>query len=106
MFFFYSNQNIAGFRACSALLAAISDYQYSLRAWRKDVYELFLDSDFFQMDILSFRFWRTIIDRLITYDSSVFKDLMQKIALSQSGAINIFANREQVSMGTEICFCL
>jgi len=48
------------------------------------------------MDLLSFRFWRTIIDRLITYDNSVFKDLMQKIVLSQSGAINIFANREQV----------
>ena len=48
------------------------------------------------MDSLSLSFWRIIIDRLITYDNSVFKDLMQKIALSQSGAINIFANREQV----------
>ena len=95
-FLIYSNQNIAGYRACSALLAGISDYQYTLRAWRKDVYELFLESDFFQMDLLSFRFWRIIVDRLITYDNTVFKDLMQKIVLSQSGAINIFANREQV----------
>ena len=95
--FIYSNQNMTGYRASSALLAAISDYQYTLRAWRRDVYELFLDNDFFQMDLLSFRFWRIILDRLVTYDASVFKDLMQKIVLSQSGAINIFANREQVS---------
>lgn len=93
---FFSHQNVAGFRACSALLAAISDYQYTLRAWRKDVYELFLDSEFFQMDLLSFSFWKAIIDHLITYDNTVFKDLMQRISLSQSGAINIFANREQV----------
>ena len=91
----HSQQNCAGYRACSALLAAISDYQYTLRAWRKDVYELFLDNDFFQIDILSFSFWRSIIDHLITYDNTVFKDLMQRISLSQSGAINIFANREQ-----------
>ena len=96
----HSTQNLPGYRACSALLSAVSDFQYTLRAWRKDVYELFLDSDFFQMDLVSLRFWRTIIDRLITYDNTVFKDLMQKIALSQSGAINIFANREQVRFFT------
>lgn len=91
----HSTQNMTGYRACSALLAAISDYQYTLRAWRKDVYELFLDNDFFQMDTHSFTFWKTTVDRLITYDNTVFKDLMTKISLSQSGAINIFANREQ-----------
>jgi len=91
----HSHQNIAGYRACSALLAAISDYQYTLRAWKKDGYELFLDTEYFNMDKLSFSFWKTITDRLITYDPTIFKDLMQKIALSQSGAINIFANREQ-----------
>ncbi|XP_065649698.1 protein dopey-1 isoform X2 [Hydra vulgaris] len=91
----HSQQNVPGYRACSALLAAVCDYQYTLRAWKKDVYELFLEAEFFHMDLISLEFWRTIIDRLITYDSTMFKDLMQKIALSQSGAINIFANREQ-----------
>ena len=63
------------------------------------MYELFLDSEFFYFDLLSLSCWRTVIDRLITYDPTIFKDLMQKIVVSQSGAINIFANREQVRSG-------
>eukprot|EP00794_Sanderia_malayensis_P000522 gene522-1172_t len=91
----HSPQNTTSFRACSALLCAITDYQYTLRAWKKDVYELFLENDFFKLDLLALTYWKSIIDRLMTYDNATFKDLMSRINLSQSGAINIFANREQ-----------
>lgn len=90
-----SSQNTASFRVCSGLLSAVTDYQYTLRSWKKDVYELFLDNDFFKLDLLSLQYWRSIIDRLMTYDNATFKDLMTRINLTQSGAINIFANREQ-----------
>lgn len=92
---FFSVQNSTNFRASSALLASLTDYQYTLRSWKKDVYDLFLESDFFKMDHVSLRFWRYIIDHLMTYDSATFRDLMTRINMSQSGAINIFANREQ-----------
>ena len=47
------------------------------------------------MDHVSLRFWRCIIDHLLTYDSTTFRDLVARINMTQSGAINIFANREQ-----------
>ncbi|XP_065057535.1 protein dopey-1-like isoform X2 [Rhopilema esculentum] len=91
----HSNQNVTSFRGSSALLASITDFQYTLRSWKKDVYELFLDPGFFKMDLLSLQYWRSIIDRLMTYDVATFRDLMARINLTQSGTINIFANREQ-----------
>ena len=64
------------------------------------MYDLFLDTDFFRLDPLCMQFWKAIIDHLMTYDNTTFKDLMTRITMSQSGAINIFANREQVTLFT------
>ena len=85
------------FRACSALLASLSGYQYTRRAWKKDVIELLMDTCFFQMDITCMESWCAIIDNLMTQDNTSFRDLMARVAaFSQSTSINIFANREQV----------
>lgn len=92
-----SLHNVSSFRACCNLLASLSGYQYTRRAWKKEVMELLLDPNFFQMDISCIGSWRTIIDNLMTQDNTSFKELMTRVAgLSQSASINIFANREQV----------
>lgn len=92
-----SPHNVPSFRACCNLLASLSGYQYTRRAWKKEVMELLLDPNFFQMDISCIGSWRTIIDNLMTQDNTSFKELMTRVAgLSQSASINIFANREQV----------
>ncbi|EDO38329.1 predicted protein, partial [Nematostella vectensis] len=89
-------RNVPNFRACCALVSALSGYQYMRRAWRKEVMEQVLDPVFFQMDITCIASWRTIIDNLMTQDRTSFKDLMAKVAgFGQSAAINIFANKEQ-----------
>lgn len=95
--FHLSPHNVPSFRACCNLLASLSGYQYTRRAWKKEVMELLLDPSFFQMDITCIGSWRTIIDNLMTQDNTSFKELMTRVAgLSQSASINIFANREQV----------
>ena len=95
--YIFSPHNVPSFRACCSLLASLSGYQYTRRAWKKDVMELLLDPSFFQMDISCIGSWRTIIDNLMTQDNTSFKELMARVAgLSQSASINIFANREQV----------
>jgi len=92
----HSPHNVPSFRACCNLLASLSGYQYTRRAWKKEVMELLLDPNFFQMDISCIGSWRTIIDNLMTQDNTSFKELMTRVAgLSQSASINIFANREQ-----------
>ena len=94
------------FRACCNLLASLSGYQYTRRAWKKEVMELLLDPNFFQMDISCIGSWRTIIDNLMTQDNTSFKELMTRVAgLSQSASINIFANREQVHCTLLMPFC-
>ena len=95
--FVFSPHNVPSFRACCSLLASLSGYQYTRRAWKKDVMELLLDLNFFQMDITCIGSWRTIIDNLMTQDNTSFKELMTTVAgLSKSASISIFANREQV----------
>lgn len=94
---YFSPHNVPSFRACCNLLASLSGYQYTRRAWKKEVLELLLDPNFFQMDITCIGSWQTIIDNLMTQDNTSFKELMTRVAgLSQSASINIFANREQV----------
>ena len=94
---YFSPHNVSSFRACCNLLASLSGYQYTRRAWKKEVMELLLDPNFFQMDISCIGSWRTIIDNLMTQDNTSFKELMTRVAgLSQSASINIFANRELV----------
>lgn len=49
-FFFFSAHNASSYRACVQLLSSLSGYQYTRRAWKKEAFDLFMDSSFFQMD--------------------------------------------------------
>ncbi|XP_023228488.1 protein dopey-1-like [Centruroides sculpturatus] len=87
--------NIPSFRACSQLLASVCTYQYTRKAWRKDVFELLLDSVFFQMDTVSIKYWQTIIDHLMTHDKTTFRDFMTRVAMAQSASLSLFSSKEQ-----------
>ena len=68
--------NVAAFLSCSRLVASLSGYQYTLKAWRKDVLELLLDPQAFRMQPCALPYWRTITDNLYTHDKTMFKDLL------------------------------
>nr|CAD7456244.1 unnamed protein product [Timema tahoe] len=91
----HSRRNVGSFRACSQLLASLSSYQYTRKAWRRDVFELLLDSALFQMEADCLTYWRTIVDNLMTHDTTTFRDLMSRVSLAQSGSLSIFSSREQ-----------
>ncbi|SPP73670.1 protein dopey-1 homolog [Drosophila guanche] len=91
----HTARNVPFFYACSALLASLSGYQYTRKAWRKDMLDLLLDNSFFQMHISCLPFWRMIMDSLMTYDNTTFRELMTRVSLSQAGSLNIFTSREQ-----------
>lgn len=71
-------RNMPSFNACSKLLASLSSYQYTRKAWKKDVFDLLLDNSLFQMDHACLKFWRVIVDNLMTHDNTTFRDLMSK----------------------------
>ena len=60
------------------LLASLSSYAYVRRAWKKEAFDLLMDPQFFQMDLVCIGYWRTIIDHLMSYERVVFKDLMTR----------------------------
>ncbi|EDW48530.1 GM19866 [Drosophila sechellia] len=91
----HTARNVPFFYACSALLASLSGYQYTRKAWRKDMLDLLLDNAFFQMHLSCLPFWRMIMDSLMTYDNTTFRELMTRVSLSQAGSLNIFTSRDQ-----------
>uniref|UniRef100_A0ABD2XAC5 Dopey N-terminal domain-containing protein n=3 Tax=Trichogramma kaykai TaxID=54128 RepID=A0ABD2XAC5_9HYME len=91
----HTTKNIASFTACSQLLSSLSSYPYTRKAWRKDVLDLLLDPAFFQMTPACLPYWRTIIDNLMTHDTTTFRDLLTKVSVAQSSTISIFSSKEQ-----------
>ncbi|NWR16344.1 DOP1 protein, partial [Emberiza fucata] len=90
----HSAHNASSYRACVQLLSSLSGYQYTRRAWKKEAFDLFMDSSFFQMDASCVNHWRAIMDNLMTHDKTTFRDLMTRVAVAQSSSLNLFANRE------------
>ncbi|XP_041268335.1 protein dopey-1 isoform X3 [Onychostruthus taczanowskii] len=90
----HSAHNASSYRACVQLLSSLSGYQYTRRAWKKEAFDLFMDSSFFQMDASSVNHWRAIMDNLMTHDKTTFRDLMTRVAVAQSSSLNLFANRD------------
>lgn len=74
----HTARNIPFFFACSNLLSTLTPYQYTRKAWRKDVFDLLMDPSFFQMDISCLPFWKHILDNLMSFDSVTFRELMSK----------------------------
>lgn len=75
---YYSQKNAASFYACSQLLANLSSYQYTRKAWKKDAMDLLLDSNLFQMEAKSLTLWRMIVDNLMSQDMTTFRDLLSE----------------------------
>jgi hypothetical protein len=73
-----SPHNLPSYRACSQMLSNLSSYQYTRRAWKREVFELLMEPGFFQMDSKCIASWRILIDNLMTHDRTTFKDLLGK----------------------------
>lgn len=84
----HSTHNLPCFDACSRLLASLSGYQYTRKAWRREALELLLDSSFFQMLPECLDTWKTIIDHLMTHDKNTFREFLQRMSVAQSPSVS------------------
>ncbi|XP_053561140.1 protein dopey-2 [Bombina bombina] len=89
----HSAYNAPSFRAGAQLLSSLSGYAYTKRAWKKDVFDLYMDPGFFQMDNSCIH-WKSIIDHLLTHEKTMFKDLMTL----QSSSLKLYPSNEQKGM--------
>ncbi|XP_052808898.1 protein dopey-1-like isoform X3 [Mya arenaria] len=90
----HSTNNLPSIRAASQFVSSISSYQYTKKAWRREVFELLLDPSFFQMDMESVGYWTAIVDNLMTHDKTTYKDLMARVSMAQTGSLSLFTSRE------------
>ncbi|XP_045130850.1 protein dopey-1 homolog isoform X4 [Portunus trituberculatus] len=90
----HTRSNMPAFAACSQLLSSLAGYQYTVRAWRRDVLDLLLDTHTFMMLPPILTYWRTIVDYLCTHDKTVFKELLSRVSLSQGGSLSLFSSKE------------
>jgi hypothetical protein len=85
--------NAPSYRAASALLMNISQYSYTKKAWKKEVFEQLFDSGFFQVDLIALRSWKIILDNMFANEKAIsFRDLMNRINTVQTG---LFISKEQ-----------
>lgn len=90
----HSAYNMPSFEAGAQLLSSLSGYAYTKRAWKKEVFELFMDPLFFTMDASCAHSWKSIIDHLLTHEKTMFKDLMSM----QSSSLKLFSSVDQKPM--------
>ncbi|KAJ8252976.1 hypothetical protein GJAV_G00207790 [Gymnothorax javanicus] len=87
----HSVYNMPSFCASARLLQGLSDYAYTKRAWRREAFDLYMDPQFFNMDPCCITHWGSIIDHLLTYEKTLFKDLTSM----QTSALKLSPNNEQ-----------
>ena len=93
-----STHNLPSFRASSQILASLSSYQYTRKAWRREALEMLLDAMFFQMDEACIGYWKAVIDNLMTHDKTTFKDLLGKTSHFQCGTIITWSILSEIPM--------
>eukprot|EP00090_Calanus_glacialis_P040879 TRINITY_DN7157_c0_g1_i15.p1 TRINITY_DN7157_c0_g1~~TRINITY_DN7157_c0_g1_i15.p1 ORF type:complete len:885 (-),score=268.55 TRINITY_DN7157_c0_g1_i15:207-2777(-) len=86
--------NLPLLRAGSGLLASLSEYPFTRRAWRKEGMELLLDPSFFLVDHETLRSWRITTDSLMSHERNAFKELITRIANLGQSNISIFSSKE------------
>jgi hypothetical protein len=85
--------NAPSYRSASTLLMNISQYSYTKKAWRREVFEQLFDLGFFQVDLISLRSWKIIIDNMFMNEKAIsFRDFMNRINTVQTG---LFVSKEQ-----------
>ena len=90
----HTKTNMPLLKAGSSLLASLSEYPFTRRAWKREGMELLLDSLFFKVDHETLKSWRTTTDNLMSHDRTTFKELLSKIASLGQSNISIFSSKE------------
>jgi len=79
-----------------SLIAALCEYPYTLRAWRKDILDLFYENDFFLMNFDALSKWTIIMDFLMKPSDpkiATFLELLRRGLTSYQSPL--FISREQ-----------
>ena len=83
----------SSYRAASTLLMNISEYSYMKKAWKREAFDHLFDPKFFQVDLVSLRSWKVIVENRLSNEKPIaFRDLLTRINTVQTG---LFISKEQ-----------
>jgi hypothetical protein len=72
-------------------LRTFCGYPYTFKAWRKEVWDLFLDADFFTVGPSMLRLWDKMLDIILTQHAPAFNELFGR---SSGPAVGMLTSRE------------
>lgn len=78
------------------ILFEISKMPFTIKCWRKEIWDLFLDSKFFQTSLIVCTQRMEIIQVLLLNEPEKFSDLLSKLGSSSSA--NIFSSKDMESL--------
>ncbi|KAJ3401606.1 hypothetical protein HDU80_005857 [Chytriomyces hyalinus] len=88
------NLSAAKYLTVRRILLVASKLVFVVKTWKKEVWDAFMESKFWEMGIEPFRDWKTIMTSLVSADrESKIAELATKVSVASS--TSLFASREQ-----------
>lgn len=73
---------------------------FTYKTWRKEVWEVFIDSRFFYMNVSTAKKWKAIIQTAFSIEKERFTELMGRITISPS--TTFFSNKDQEALNAAL----
>ena len=93
--FFIASSSRQQILSGAVLLSSFTSFSYTVKAFRKEAWDVFLDHRFFETassDKQILTVWRPIIHSMLCQEGRSFSDLLAKFSSGQG--INVFSSRE------------
>ncbi len=58
---------------------SLTFYPYTRKTWKKEVFEMLFDSQYFHVDSITLEYSKAIVDNLISNDRTMFKDVLSML---------------------------
>ncbi|KAI8901962.1 Dopey, N-terminal-domain-containing protein [Globomyces pollinis-pini] len=91
------------------LLCAITAIPFGYKIWKKDIWNYFFETRFFQIGLETFRSYKKVIHSLISNDMELIMDVLGRISVVSSTALfsdRKFEIQNRVSMIRRLTFCI
>ncbi|KAI9352085.1 Dopey, N-terminal-domain-containing protein [Obelidium mucronatum] len=91
-----ASPNLIGskFKPCLEILHAMSKLSFAVKTWKKETWDAFLDSRFFDMHLAPFKLWKSIMNSLTNADKDArIIEITGKISTASSSGL--FVSRDQ-----------
>ncbi|KAJ3351115.1 hypothetical protein HDU91_006160 [Kappamyces sp. JEL0680] len=74
------------------IIVLLANIPYGFKAWKKDVWQAFMDDQFFMVGFSALSCWKSIVHSLVLHDQGYMTEVLLKV--SNAGSAGIFASKD------------